>query len=174
MSHHLTDQALVALHGTSEKAAASIREHGFQPSNPLAMVQMVADHLQVSAAQLWNSVELEFVRARTDLDRCSFTLSHQIARQYRVPEAIQDAFRAAHRLGGGDPRLRDPWVAEQASRLLGCGQVLEVRLPWEVVGAHAFGRVVALSEWREWGEPGDLDNFSIPVRSLSGAVVALA
>lgn len=164
------DGALVALHGTSERAAASIRRHGFQPSAPLAMVQLVAEHLRLDPRVLWDSVELQFARARRDLDHSFFTLSPAVAQQYSVPEVIQDTLRAAHRLVGGDRRQRDPWVAAEAASLLGAGQVLEVLLPWDVVGAHAFGRPVSLAEWREWGEPADLNSFSIPVSSLGCAV----
>jgi hypothetical protein len=161
-----THEVLVAFHGTTRQNAAAILEHGFRPSNPLAMVRMVAEHLRVDLSLLWDSIELEFTRARQDLDHSFFTTDLQVAESYRLPEPMQDAFRAAHRLAGGDRRLREPWIAEQAQRLLGAGQVLEVRLPWEIVGAHAFGRVVSLAEWREWGEPADLNSFSIPVACL--------
>lgn len=161
----------MAFHGTSGRGAASIRAQGFRPSDPLAMVQLVAEHLGLTLASLWDSVELQFARNRTDLDRVFFTLSRSVAEQYRIPEAVQDALRAAHRLAGGHRSHRDTWVTEEANCLLGAGQILEVELPWHVVGAHAFGRLVSLDEWREWGDPSDLNNFSIPITSLGCAVL---
>lgn len=159
-------ETIVAFHGTSQLAATSIRAHGFRPSNPFGMVELVAQHLGLDPAPLWDSVELEFVRARRDLDHVFFTLDRSVAEQHRIPEVVQDAFRAAHRLTGGGRRDRDAWVVEAAQRLLGGGKILQVQLPWDVIGAHAFGRVISFQEWREWGEPADLHSFSIPISSL--------
>src|SRR5262245_48383844 len=63
------DETLVVMHGTTQRSAAAIRAHGFKRSDPRAMVQIVADGTGVAFDELWDSVELEFARFRTDLDR---------------------------------------------------------------------------------------------------------
>jgi hypothetical protein len=106
-----------------------------------------------------------------------FTSLPETAQEYTIPEIVQDALRAIWALKYGKDyddegplrgrlQKQQAWVKQEGARLAQ-PEILVVTMPWEVVGDHAFGRKLSLSEWLEFGRLRDLHSISVPINALN-------
>lgn len=183
------DGSVTLLHGTTILNARDILRNGFKPGNPARVAAMLENFYKLRPGSVFNHVAFEFAKGRRDLDKIFFTTDEDVAAQYTIPEVVQDGLEAVYSmlyLKDVENMTRElhahraTWKKAEG-RKLAAPAVLEVTLPWDVIGAHAFGRHMTLPEFREiqakYGE-GKTDssffnNVSIPISALRGARVRL-
>ena len=175
------DGTITLLHGTTALNAEHIREHGFKPISPEEIATTIAKEYGLHPRDVFNSVQFEFPRHRTDRDKVHFTSKPETALQYTIPEVVQDALRAVWSLQNpspeGSPRQwsakMQEWVNREGQRLAK-PEILAVTMPWGVVGDHAFGRPLSLEEYIDihGGDLNHLHSISVPMQALHGISIA--
>jgi hypothetical protein len=169
------DGTVTLLHGTSDLNARAILREGFKAGQPQAVARAIEQEYHLPENSVLHNEAFSFARHRRDLDNAWFTTNEWTSDQYTVPEVLQDALTAAwivqhpqdedalEKVVG--PSRRE-WVKREAARLTQ-PRTLAITVPWDVVGKHAFGRVLTLEEFKKAGLTSeDLYNVSLPVTAL--------
>jgi hypothetical protein len=181
-----SDGTVTLLHGTTALNAELIREQGFKPISPESIAATIAEEYGLKPSDVFNSIHFDFPKYRTDRDRTHFTSKPETAQQYTVPEVVQDALSAVWFLknppsDGEETRQRITrmyewmyeWVKREGHRLAK-PEILAITMPWEVIGAHAFGRPLTLEEYLDiYGDDlNHLHSISVPMQALHGISIA--
>jgi hypothetical protein len=170
-------QRITLLHGTTDVFAKSIRANGFLPGQPANVARWIEDEYDLPRGSVYKNVAFEFARTRHDLDRVHMTADPAIAKQYTIPEVLQDALHAVWliKINKSD-RLNAPaqsaWMKEEGRRLVK-PEILAVNMPFDVVGDHCWGKKLTLEDFLRIGLTIDkMHSVSMPMSALYDYVVS--